>query len=115
MADNQAAPLDLQGLYALYGQETTQELLVMCVKEARDLMAQLVADLDKHDSKSLSANAHQLKGLAATMTLDELARLSKDLELAASQEDWAVIGELQCQLNDKFEGFCAYVSRVMGA
>lgn len=115
MANSQSAPFDLNGLYELYGKDTVQELLQMSVDEARGLLTQIKDAISEKDSKSIMAAAHQLKGLASTMTINELARLSFELEAAARQENWDSIPQTEQQLQTEFDQVSDYIANVLNA
>jgi HPt (histidine-containing phosphotransfer) domain-containing protein len=114
MTNSQSTPFDLNGLYEMYGKDTVQELLQMSVDEARGLLVQIQDGIAERDSKSVMAAAHQLKGLASTMTINELARLSTELEAAARQESWDSIPETKEKLEIEFAQVAKYVSSVLG-
>jgi HPt (histidine-containing phosphotransfer) domain-containing protein len=115
MTNSQSAPFDLNGLYEMYGKETVQELLQMSVDEARGLLVQIDEGISERDSKIVMAAAHQLKGLASTMTINELARLSLELETTARQEDWTTISQLKDKLAHEFDSVANYISSVLTA
>lgn len=108
-----SVPFDLAGLNDLYGAETVSELLQMSVNEAGELLNQIHDGLTLHDSKIVMAAAHQLKGLASTMTINELARISMELEKAAKQEQWDSLSNLEIKLKEEFEAVAKYVSVVL--
>lgn len=107
------APFDLQALYDMYGQDTVVELLQMSVDEARGLLEQINHGVEQRDSKVVMAAAHQLKGLASTMTINELAKLSFELESSARQEAWESIPDTTVRLANEFEHVAQYVSSVL--
>ena len=82
------APVDLEQLKELYGPESIQELLEMSVMEAKKLVEQLAKSVPEHNRDAVSNDAHQLKGMAATMTLNHIAELSKQLEQCAKKDIW---------------------------
>jgi HPt (histidine-containing phosphotransfer) domain-containing protein len=59
--------------------------------------------------------AHQLKGLAATMTINELASISLKIETSARSEQWNQLPELRRILGDEFEQVAAYIASVLKA
>lgn len=107
-------PFDIQGLYDMYGQETVAELLQMSVDESRGLLDQMIAGSKERDSKLVLAAAHQLKGLASTMTINELAKLSLELESSARNEQWESIGETLKRLESEYQRTAKYISEVLG-
>jgi HPt (histidine-containing phosphotransfer) domain-containing protein len=106
-------PLDLDGLKKLYGDDTVKELLQMSVDEARGLLDQLDDGIKGKDSKSVAAAAHQLKGLASTMTIEQMATLSFDVENQAKQEQWDAVADTACNLKSLFQSFENFVTDVL--
>jgi HPt (histidine-containing phosphotransfer) domain-containing protein len=103
-------PVDVATLNRLYGEETVKELLEMSVKEARDLVGQITDAVGTRDSKAITAAAHQLKGLASTMTIGDLATVSYEIEQAARQEQWDAIKEKQKSLQKIFDDIDQFVT-----
>lgn len=108
-----SAPFDIDALYEMYGKETVAELLQMSVDEARGLLDQINSAIQDRDSKIVLAAAHQLKGLASTMTINELARLSFELESSAKQDSWETISGTKDRLESEFTHVAEYVSEVL--
>jgi HPt (histidine-containing phosphotransfer) domain-containing protein len=115
MVDGQASgkPFDIEGLYEMYGKETVAELLQMSVDEARGLLDQIARGIEEHDTKSVMAAAHQLKGLASTMTINDLAKLSLELETNARQEQWETIPQSLSKLESEYTHVASYVAEVL--
>jgi HPt (histidine-containing phosphotransfer) domain-containing protein len=78
----------LDELKSLYGEDSVRELLELSLGEARTLISSLEIAVPAKNQQAVSADAHQLKGMAATMTIDRLAELSKELEFAAKDNIW---------------------------
>jgi HPt (histidine-containing phosphotransfer) domain-containing protein len=112
-SESTAKPFDIEGLNEMYGKETVAELLQMSVDEARGLLDQIGRAVQEHDSKSLLAAAHQLKGLASTMTIDRLAKLSFELESSARQEQWEHIPDTATRLETEYKTVADYVAQVL--
>lgn len=106
-------PFDLSGLNELYGRETVAELLEMSVKEARDLLCQIDTAITERDGRAVMAAAHQLKGLASTMTINDLAQISLELETSARQEQWDTVGGIQERLQAEFRVVADYILSVL--
>jgi HPt (histidine-containing phosphotransfer) domain-containing protein len=106
-------PFDIDGLYEMYGKKDVAELLQMSVEEARGLLDQIGKGVEHKDSKVVLAAAHQLKGLASTMTINQLAKLSFELETRARQEQWETIPETKQQLETEFQHVAQYVAEVL--
>lgn len=102
-------PLNLAKLRELYGDETVKELLSMSVSEARELVGDVERGIQEKSSKVVVAAAHQLKGLAVTMTIHSLHRVSMQIEGDAHAENWDNVVGRQNQLKQAFSEFEAYV------
>jgi HPt (histidine-containing phosphotransfer) domain-containing protein len=113
VGDDDEAPFDIAGLNDMYGQETVAELLQMSVDESRGLLDQIRTGQDEKDSKIVMAAAHQLKGLASTMTINKLAGLCFELESLARQEQWESIPDVADRLNVEFERVRTYIASVL--
>lgn len=110
---NSGKPFDIEGLYEMYGKETVGELLQMSVDEARGLLDQIARGIQERDTKTVLAAAHQLKGLASTMTIDRLAKLSFELETSARHEQWESIPETTSKLESEYIQVANYVAEVL--
>jgi HPt (histidine-containing phosphotransfer) domain-containing protein len=108
-----AKPFDIDSLYDMYGKETVAELLQMSVDEARGLLDQIARGIEERDTKSVMAAAHQLKGLASTMTINNLAKLSFELETSARQEQWDDIPSTTSRLETEYRQLADYVNEVL--
>jgi HPt (histidine-containing phosphotransfer) domain-containing protein len=108
-----AKPFDIDSLYDMYGKETVAELLQMSVDEARGLLDQIARGIEQRDTKSVMAAAHQLKGLASTMTINNLAKLSFELETSARQEQWDDIPATTSRLETEYRQLADYVNEVL--
>jgi HPt (histidine-containing phosphotransfer) domain-containing protein len=113
--DNQASPFNLDELNELYGQETVFELLHMSVDEGTGLLKQIDDGINAHDARMIMAGAHQLKGLASTMTINRLSIISLELESAAREEHWEQIAEVQNRLCVEFKVVADYIARLLQA
>jgi HPt (histidine-containing phosphotransfer) domain-containing protein len=110
---NKNQPFNLQELNDLYGQDTVLELLQMSVDEGIGLLQQIRGGIETRDSKNVMAGAHQLKGLASTMTINGLAKVSLELETAARQEDWPAMPALEDRLKSEFEAVARYIATLL--
>ena len=108
-----AKPFDIDGLNEMYGKDTVAELLQMSVDEARGLLDQIERAVQERDTKALMAAAHQLKGLASTMTINHLAKLSFELEASARQEMWDSVPETTKRLETEYQHVAQYVAEVL--
>jgi HPt (histidine-containing phosphotransfer) domain-containing protein len=110
---NKNQPFNLQELNDLYGKETVFELLQMSVDEGIGLLQQIRTGIEGRDSKNVMAGAHQLKGLASTMTINGLAKVSLELETAAREENWPAIPDLEDRLKSEFEHVARYIATLL--
>jgi HPt (histidine-containing phosphotransfer) domain-containing protein len=115
MVDGQTPdkPFDIDGLYEMYGKADVAELLQMSVEEARGLLDQIGRAVADRDTKVVMTAAHQLKGLASTMTINQMAKLSFELETRARQEQWDAIPETKQELENEFQHVAQYVAEVL--
>lgn len=86
--------IDFNELTTLYGRDTARELLEMSIKEGNTLIGQLRTSVPARRSGSVAADAHQLKGMAATMTMESVRDLSYQLEQCAKSDTWDSSEEL---------------------
>jgi HPt (histidine-containing phosphotransfer) domain-containing protein len=113
--DDKPLPFDLEGLNQLYGSETVTELLTMSVDECRGLLEKIRTGISGKDSSVVLAAAHQMKGLASTMTINTLAEASLELETAARQERWNDIPLAEERLQEEFKQVESYILQVLGS
>lgn len=78
--------INIEELKNLYGKESAMELLEMSLGEARSLIDSLKKSIPEMDFAQVGADAHQLKGMAATMTMMRLSELSYKLEQCAKNK-----------------------------
>jgi HPt (histidine-containing phosphotransfer) domain-containing protein len=109
---NQTFPLNYPQLVELYGKETTLELLNMSVTEAKQLMHQIEEALGSKDKITALAQAHQLKGLAGTMTIDEMGKLSKQMEDELKQDNWESAEQTKLLLKNAFVEVEQYINSI---
>lgn len=106
MAD---APLDIKALEDIYGSETVEELLEMSLKEAGELVERIAAGVSAKNTTVVAQDAHQLKGMCLTMTLNEMSDVSKSMELAAKSSDWSTIEKMLPLLKAQYQRFVEYL------
>lgn len=99
----------LDELNSLYGADSVKELLGLSLSEARTLIAKLQTAVPAKDSQSVIADAHQLKGMAATMTIDRMAELSKKLEHAAKDNTWNDSPQILSEIQSCFQELEQYL------
>ncbi len=106
-------PLDLNSLNKLYGYETVKELLSMSLDEARGLLKDVDEGIVAGESKAVMAAAHQLKGLAATMTIHGMAQLCATLEKEASRYEWDEARKTRAALDQSFACVEKYIKQIL--
>jgi HPt (histidine-containing phosphotransfer) domain-containing protein len=80
--------INLDELKSLYGEDSVRELLEMSLNEARELIARLKISVPARNAASVSADAHQLKGMSATMTIKRMSEFSYKLEQCGKTKNW---------------------------
>jgi two-component system, sensor histidine kinase and response regulator len=106
-------PLDVVKLKALYGEDSTPELLHSFIGESEKLLNSIKHHLEQHNDKDLATEAHQLKGLSAVMTIEDLERLSQELERAAKLSSWEQAEEICQRLETCFETVTNFIKRLL--
>jgi len=82
------ARFDLPRLTELYGQDGVRELLQSFLSEGESLLKLIDAARQSQNEKEFLAQVHQLKGLAAVMTLQQLEIICRQLEKDAHRAAW---------------------------
>lgn len=98
-----SAPLDVSKLSELYGEQGIPEILSSFMAEGDKLLKSIKHHLGQHDDKDLATEAHQLKGLSAVMTIENMEKLSQELERAAKQSSWDQAEEIYKRLDSCFD------------
>jgi CheY-like chemotaxis protein/HPt (histidine-containing phosphotransfer) domain-containing protein len=88
-----AAPIDLAQLRANYG-SSVDEILTMFSKEGQELVDLLQSESKAQDGRALASTAHQLKGLFAVITAEELSQMCLELEKLLKRDDWSGVSDL---------------------
>ncbi|MBX9724756.1 MAG: Hpt domain-containing protein, partial [Candidatus Obscuribacterales bacterium] len=104
--------INLDELKNLYGEASVRELLEMSLGEARGLVNELKAKIPARNSGAVSADAHQLKGMAATMTMNRLAELAHKLELCSKSQSWEECDTLLLSVDTCFAELEAFLKKV---
>jgi CheY-like chemotaxis protein/HPt (histidine-containing phosphotransfer) domain-containing protein len=107
------APLNVVKLTSLYGDHGMPELLHSFLGESERLIKSIKHHLSEHNDKELATDAHQLKGLSAVMTIEELERLSQELEQAAKQSSWEQAEEICGRLDESFVTVTNFIKRLL--
>lgn len=81
-------PVDLEVLFATYGQQLIADLLTDYVLEADERMVQLADAINKKNIDAVNQYVHDLKGSSATIYATELADLSTSMEAYARGQDY---------------------------
>jgi CheY-like chemotaxis protein len=96
-------PVDIKGLNELLGEDETAEVLQLFVQSTEELIAQIKDASDRRDSKSLKEAAHQLKGAAASVGANSIARTCLELETCAKSDNWDGVPKLHQGLAQHLE------------
>lgn len=102
--------LDIKALEDIYGADTVKELLEMSLEEAGQLIGQIAEGISKQDARAVAQDAHQLKGMCLTMTMNEMSELSRQIESTAKEGVLAGTGELLSKLQSKYGQFVDYMN-----
>ena len=94
--------INLDELTSLYGEESVKELLDMSIKEADALIATLKVAVPAQNAEAVAADAHQLKGMSATMTMRSLSELAYKLEMAAKSRSWQGSAEILAEIEARY-------------
>lgn len=107
------APLNVVKLNSLYGEQGMPELLHSFLGESEKLLKSIKHHIGEHNDKDLATEAHQLKGLSAVMTVEELEKLSLELERAAKESSWEQADEIYLRLNCCFSTVTNFIKRLL--
>lgn len=107
------APLNVVKLTSLYGEQGLPELLRSFLAEGEKLIKSINQHICDRNDKDLATEAHQLKGLCAVMTIEELEKLSQKLEQAAKQSSWEQ-AEVICEhIDGSFTTVTNFIKRLL--
>lgn len=109
----QSDPINLDELKTLYGEDSVRELLDMSLKEARGLINGLKDSVPRKDASAVGQDAHQLKGMSATMTMNRVADLSYKLEQCAKANSWAESQSLLQNIESSFVELEEYLKKTL--
>jgi HPt (histidine-containing phosphotransfer) domain-containing protein len=104
--------INLNELKSLYGDDSAKELLEMSLHEGQDLITALKKSIPARDTASVAADAHQLKGMTATMTMTRLSELAYKLELSAKSQTWEECDSLVVMIDACFSELAQFLSKV---
>ena len=105
--------INLHELKSLYGDDSAKELLEMSLSEGRGLIANLKKSVPARDASSVGADAHQLKGMSATMTMTKVADLSYKLEQCAKLDTWDGSEDLLSNIENCFSDIENYLKTAL--
>ncbi len=80
--------INLDELRSLYGEDSVRELLEMSLKEGRTLIDSLKTAVPAKNAAVVAADAHQLKGMSATMTMNKLSAEAYKLEMVGKNNSF---------------------------
>lgn len=111
--DESDAPLNVVKLTSLYGENGLPELLHSFLAEGEKLIKSINRHICERNDKDLATEAHQLKGLCAVMTIEELEKLSQKLEQAAKTSSWEQ-AEVICEhIDGSFATVTNFIKRLL--
>lgn len=105
--------IDLEALKSMYGADSVRELVEMSLGEADKLVEALSKNIPLKDVDAVTRDAHQLKGMASTMTLTKIFEFSRDLEKAARSYDWDQTISLLESIKDSLADLEAFLRPVL--
>jgi len=108
------APVDLQGLIALFGEDRTilRELLTEFMVSAQDTLVKLLRALAIDDAAQARAQAHRLKGSAHTAGAMALGDIAARVEAAIALSDWDAARSNAVDLEPALAAVQNYVSQL---
>ncbi len=95
--------LDTEMLTANFGWESACRLLTMFVDGTPAILDKLDKAIASQDTALAKANSHELKGYCSTISMHEMAALSKQIGDATRTQDWSEARQLFEQLVGAFE------------
>lgn len=98
-----ASGVDTAMLTANFGWESACRLLRMFVDGTPPILEKLANSIAQEDLATTKSNAHELKGYCSTISMHDMAALSKQLGDAARAESWSDARLLQTKLMEAFE------------
>ncbi|HEY9683985.1 MAG TPA: response regulator [Drouetiella sp.] len=95
--------IDTEMLTANFGWESACRLLTMFADGTPAILEKLDKAITNTDSAQAKANSHELKGYCSTISMHEMAALSKQIGDATRSDDWTQARQLFAQLVTAFE------------
>jgi two-component system, sensor histidine kinase and response regulator len=99
----QRRALDTEMLTTNFGWESACKLLRMFADSTPTILAKLATSIGNKDLDTSKATTHELKGYCATISMHDMAALSKQIGEATRNQEWAEAHQLYEQLVDAFE------------
>jgi HPt (histidine-containing phosphotransfer) domain-containing protein len=99
----QRRALDTEMLTTNFGWESACKLLRMFADSTPTILAKLATAIGNKDLDTSKATTHELKGYCATISMHDMAALSKQIGEATRNQEWAEAHQLYEQLVDAFE------------
>ena len=91
------------GLKQMVGADFINELVVTFLEDGPHMLEELRASLAANDSETFKRAAHSMKTNAATFGANELAELSKALEMFGRSNNMREVGNLLEVLDEAYE------------
>jgi CheY-like chemotaxis protein len=98
----QESALDTEMLTANFGWENAARLLTMFVDGTPAILDKLEKAIADQDGAGAKAHSHELKGYCSTISMHEMATLSKQIGDATRTQDWPEARKLFEQLVEAF-------------
>lgn len=108
--------LDTEMLTANFGWESACRLLTMFAEGTPGILDKLDKAIAKEDTAQAKANSHELKGYCSTISMHEMAALSKQIGDVTRAQNWSQARQLFQQLVAAFEKVrCEIESTIMSS
>lgn len=106
--------IDLDALKSLFGDDVAlqENLLRQFVSVAAADIAELESAVECADSEKVTFLAHKLKSPALTVGANQLAELSRNLEMASKAGDWPRVLSLASAIGPAMEDVRSFVERM---
>lgn len=105
--------INIEELKSLYGDDSVKELLEMSLNEGRALIEALKENVPKQNGAQVAADAHQLKGMSATMTMNRVSELAYKLELCGKSQTWQESDVVLKDIDKLFKELEEYLQKVL--
>jgi HPt (histidine-containing phosphotransfer) domain-containing protein len=102
---------DLVDLDQVLPPELIEELMPLFISTTASSLGEIRKAMKNRALSNVVAKAHEIKGAAAGVGAAKVSACSKDLEMAAKQEDWQLIEQSVADLELAFERLTAIVNQ----